>query len=144
MARRVIALKGDPIQNEERAAAEAIIPGHLLNFDASGLLIKNVTAANQSPAFALEQDYLGKDIDEAYAIGDTVRVGQFSPGMRVYAWLASGQNVADGDYLAPSTTAGLLTKTGVTTTLRIARALEDVDTTGSAPVAGTRIRVEIV
>jgi hypothetical protein len=144
MARRVIILKGDPIQNEEDQAAEAITPGHLLNFDSSGNLIKNVTAANQARAFALERDELGKDIDQAYAIGDTVRVGVFSPGQRVYAWLASGQNTAKGDYLAPSTTAGLLTKSGVTTTLRVARALEAVDTSGSAPVAGTRIRVEIV
>jgi hypothetical protein len=144
MARTVIALLGDPVINEEDEAAEAITPGHLLNYDSSGNLIKNVTAANQSPAFALERDELGKEIDVAYAIGDTVKVGVFAPGKRVYAWLASGQNCAKGDYLAPSTTAGLLTKSGVTTTLRIARALEAVDTSGSAPVAGTRIRVEIV
>jgi hypothetical protein len=144
MARKVIVLFGDPRYNEEDAAAEAIIPGHLVTYDGSGNLIKNTTAAVVSPAFALERDEMGDDIDTPYAIGDTVKVGVFHKGLRAYVWLASGQNVAKGDYLAPSTTAGLLTKAGVTTTLRIARALEAVDTSGSAPVAGTRIRVEIV
>ena len=67
----------------------------------------------------------------------------FKPGERVYAWLASGQNVSKGAYLT-SNNAGLLTLASVAASVRLARALEAVDTSGSAPVAGTRIRVEIV
>jgi hypothetical protein len=143
MARKTIALRGDPIISEDWAAAEAITPGHLILLGSAGTVAKNTTASNQVPMFALEREELGKDIDDAYASGDVVKTGIFKPGDRVYAWLASGQNTAKGDYLAPSTTAGLLTKSGVTTTLRLAQALEAVDTSGSAPVAGTRIRVQI-
>lgn len=149
MARRVIALKGGlPVINEEdvQAVGAAIIPGHLLEIDGSGDLIKNTAAvANISPMFALERDEMGQDIDEAYADGDRVKVGVFHPGQRVYAFLASGHNVAKGAYLLGDAAAdGLLSLTGVTAQLRIARAVEAVDTSGSAPVAGTRIRVEIV
>jgi len=143
MARNVIALLGCPMVSEEKVAIEAIIPGHLLEVVASGVKKQTDDAANVAPIFALERDELGNGIDDAYAIGDVVKMGTFKPGDRVYGWLASGQNVAEGDYLT-GTTAGLLTKTSVAASVRLAKAVESVDTTGSAPVAGTRIRAEIV
>lgn len=142
MARRVIALLGYPILNEEDKAAEAITPGHLLAYDSNGDLIKhNDDASNAAPMFALERDEMGKDIDTAYAVGDQVKVGTFSPGQRVYAIIASGANVAKGDYLT-SDGAGRLTKTGVSATVRLAEALEDVN--NSAGPSDARIRVQIV
>jgi hypothetical protein len=148
MARTVITLKGDPIVSEEFKALEAIVPGHLLLLNATGLLKNTASGANVAPAFALERDELGKEVGTvgsayAYASGDYVKMGTFAPGMRVYAWLASGQNTARGDYLTGDGT-GLLTKTNVSTSIRTARAVEAVDTSGSAPTTGTRIRVEIV
>lgn len=143
MARKVITLLGDPHVNEESAAVEALTPGHLVMLVSTGVQKNTANAANVAAAFVLERDEMGKDIDDAYAIGDKVKVGVFKPGERVYAFLASGQNVAAGDYLTGDT-AGLLTATGVTAALRLARALEAKNTSGSAPVAGTRIRVEIV
>ena len=143
MARNVIKLKGDPTFNEEESALEAIIPGHLVMITSTGVQKNTANAANVAPAFAMERSELGLGIDDAYAIGDKVLVGTFKPGERVYALLASGQNVANGAYLTGNN-AGLLTATGVAADLRLARALEAVDTSGSAPVAGTRIRVEIV
>ena len=148
MARKVITLKGVPMINEEDVAADSadLIPGHLVEWDGSGDLIKQTSAvANQSVMVALERDELGKDIDVVYADGDVVKVGVFKPGERVYMWLASGNDVSKGDYLLGDASAdGLLSKTGVLSTLRIAQALEAVDTSGSAPVAGTRIRVQVV
>jgi len=143
MARTVIILKGDPIINEEATATEAIIPGHLTEYTSAGTLQKNTQVANQSVMVALERDELGKDIDQAYAALDVVKHAVLKPGDRFYGWLASGHNVALGDYLAPQT-GGLMGKTSVSTTLRIAQALEAVNTSGSAPVAGTRIRVQVV
>jgi len=143
MARRVIALLGDPRITEDWAATEAVTPGHLLELTSTGGVKKQTDdAANVTPMFALERDELGDDIDEDYESGDTVRVGIFKPGDRVYAFLASGVNAAIGDYLTSNTT-GLLTKTSVAASVRLAQALEAVDTSGSAPVAGTRIRVQI-
>src|SRR5688500_2473861 len=100
MARRVIKLLGDPIQNEDDKAAEAITPGHLLAFDGSGDLIKHGTAGGgHNRVVALHREEMGKTIDDAYAIGDTVKVGAFQPGMRVNALVASGVTAAKGDYL---------------------------------------------
>jgi hypothetical protein len=143
MARTVITLKGDPIVSEEEKALEAITPGHLVMLTATGVQKNTANAANVAAAFALERDELGKGIDVAYASGDYVKVGTFAPGMRVYAFLASGFNIAKGDYLTGNTT-GLLFSTGVAAGIRLCRAVEAVNTSGSAPVAGTRIRVEIV
>jgi hypothetical protein len=143
MARRKIVLKGDPIVNEDDVALEAITPGHLLMIVPTGVQKNTDDAANVAAAFALERDEMGKDIDVAYAIGDVVKVATFKPGEHVYAFLASGVNVAKGDYLT-GTTDGLLTNGSVAAGIRLARALEAVNTTALAPVAGTRIRVEIV
>jgi hypothetical protein len=142
MARRVIALMytGAPVINEEETALEAITPGHLLELTTTGVKKNADDAANVAPAFALEREELGKDIDTAYAVGDYVKVGTFSPGQRVYAFLASGQNVAKGAYLTGNTT-GELTATGVAAGIRLARALESVDNSAGA---NPRIRVEIV
>jgi len=139
MARRTIGLLGlPPVVNEEESALAAITPGHLLELTSTGVQRNTDDAANVAPNFALERDELGNDIDVAYAVGDKVKVGAFHPGQRVYAWLASGQNVAKGAYLTSNTT-GLLTATGVTATVRMARALEAVNASADA-----RIRVEIV
>ena len=101
MARRVIALLGQPpVVNEEDAAAAALIPGHLIDYDAAGDLVLHATAGIQAArTFALERDELGQDIDTAYAIGDQVKVGAFHVGQRVYAFTPSGQNLAKGDLL---------------------------------------------
>jgi allophanate hydrolase subunit 2 len=139
MARRVIALKGDPIVNEDEVALAAFTPGHLLELTSTGVQKNTDDAANVATNFALERDEVGRDIDVDYATGDVVKVGAFAPGMRVYAFLASGQNVAKGAYLTGTTT-GLLTATGVTAGVRLARALEAVNSTNDA----TRIRVEVV
>lgn len=143
MARRVIALLGQPLVLDDEAdceAAEAITPGHLVTWNGSGLLIKhNDDASNAAPMFALEREELGNDIDDAYAIGDQVKVGAFHPGCRVYALVPSGQNVSKGDYLT-SDGAGRLTKTSVSATCRTAQAMETI----GAVTADTRIRVQIV
>ena len=94
---RVIKLLGEPIQNEDNAAAEAITPGHLVTLNGSGQVIKHATAgANTQRNFALEREEMGKTIDTPYAIGDTVKVGAFGPGTRVNALIASGQNITKG------------------------------------------------
>lgn len=142
MAKRVIALltrSGGPFQNEDAAAAEAITPGMLVTLNGSGLLIKHATASAQTPRnFALERDEMGKDIDQPYAIGDMVKVGMFSQGERVNAFIASGQNIALGA-LMESAGNGTL-KAGSTAPL--GRALESINNT--AGPGNSRLRVEII
>jgi hypothetical protein len=149
MARVVIALLGTPIYTEEDRAAEAITPGHLIDFDASGNLVKHAGAGlNAAPMFALERDELGDDITTAYAASDIVKVGHFHKGQRVYALIASGQNISKGEYLE-SDGAGRLrdqtTDAATDDTQRVstvARAIEAVD--NSAGPGDARIRVIVV
>lgn len=139
MAKRLIKLLGEPIQNEDDKAAAAITPGMLVNHDGSGDLVPHATAGGYAQRwFALEREEMGKGIDTAYAIGDTVKVGAFAQGDRVLGLIASGVTVAKDDYLE-SNGDGCL-RTG--TTNRVGRALESVN--NSAGLTLARIRVEVV
>lgn len=138
MARSAIVLLGEPFVNEDGVADEAITPGHLV--DGVTTIGKAAVAAIANRTYALERDERGSGIDVAYASGDTVKVGSFGPGMRVYAWLASGADVAAGELMEAHTTDGELFERS--TGVAVARALEAITNTGSAvPV---RIRVEVV
>jgi hypothetical protein len=133
MARRTITLKGVPYIDEDGSAAVAITPGMLVDGVASISL--QGTANAPCRRVALERDELGDDIDTDYAIGDQVKVGSYSPGMRVYGWVASGQTITADDYLGA---AGDGTYKAWSSGPYIGRALEAV-----TAVALTRIRVEI-
>jgi hypothetical protein len=140
MAKRLIVLLGDPLYNEDNKAAEAIMPGHLLAFNGSGDLVKHATAAAPKAAMniALEREEMGKGIDDAYAIGDTVKVGAFSPGMRFLGIIPTGQNLAKGAQVE-SDGAGRFR--AVSTGGALARALEAVN---NASGSDARIRLEVI
>ncbi len=141
--RRTIALWPwpPPIVNEESKAAEAILPGHLVTYNAAGNLIKHNTAGTAAAlTFALERDEMNKSIADAYAINDQVKVGGFTASQRVYAIIPSGQNVAQGD-LVKSDGAGRLVAHGGTGSA-IGRVLEDTD--NSAGPGDGRCRVELI
>ncbi len=94
-----IILKGDPIRKEDEAGG-VITPGHLLNYDASGDLVAHATAGgNAAPAFAVEQDFLGKTINDNYASEDRVQYVVARPGDEIYAFLAALQSVLKGAFL---------------------------------------------
>ena len=137
--KRVIKLLGEPVQDEDRAAAAEITPGMLLDIDGSGDLIPANSAGGYfERMFALEREEMGNDIDEVYAIGDTVKAGRFPPGTRVLVLIPSGQNIQDGEYLEAGATAGMLRAYASGT--RIARSLEDV----GAVILTTRLRAVVV
>lgn len=96
-----IILRGDPnILDQGDAAAEAITPGHLVEYDSSGDVQKHGTAAaNAAAMFALEREELGDDIDTAYSANDEVKIALCAPGDEVNALIPSGQNLSKGDYL---------------------------------------------
>lgn len=138
--RRVIVLRGNPEINEENMAAEAITPGHLVNFNRDGNLVKNtVDGEVVSRSFALERDEFGSGIDVAYASGDMVKVGAFDGGDRVLALTPSGQNLAKGDRLEADDK-GMLVALGSGAVL--ARATEAVNNTSGPDPA--RVPVEII
>jgi hypothetical protein len=133
--KRQIALLGHPIVNEEGVAGEAITPGALVK--GVGTILNHATAAgNALPAFALERDEFGDDIDTAYAVGDTVKVGVFHSGQRVNAFIESGQNITAGA-LMESAGDGSLKVFGSGVVVGVSR------TTTGAVTARTRIELEI-
>lgn len=135
MARRVITLKGTPHLDEDGAAGVAITPGHLVQ--GIGTIALHATAGGPAAKrFALERDERGNDIDDAYAVGDYVKVGSFASGDRVYPWLASGQNVAADTYVE-SAGAGVLR--AYAAGFIVGRTLEAVN----AASGDTRIRIEV-
>ena len=134
MARNVIQLLGTPLYNEDGAASEAITPGHLVE-GVTSIAKQSTGGGPATRTFALARPELGQDIDDDYASGDTVKVGSCAPGDRIYAWVASGVDVAADEFLEP---AGDGTLRAYNAGTRIARALEAVTAT-----ADTRIRIEV-
>ena len=91
-----IALKGDYIRKEGEANS-AITPGELIEFT-SGKLQRHATIGGAARrAFALENDFVGKGVDDAYASGDLVSYGVFVPGAEVYVKVT--ESVDPGDAL---------------------------------------------
>lgn len=94
-----IVLKG-PFIRKEGEASEAITPGHLVEFGGSADLRKHSTVGGAARrAFALENDLLGRGIDDAYAAAEAVQYGVFPHGSEVYAKLTAGETCTKGDAL---------------------------------------------
>lgn len=146
MASRVIALRGEPIVDEQSKCSEAITPGHLMQLN-TGQWRKHADAGkNAERVFALERDELGKGIDTDYAINDYVKAGFFASGDRVNALIASGQDLAEGDYLESAgdgTLRALATDAATDDTQRASVVARSAEASG-AVTALTRHKVVIV
>ena len=95
---------------EEIVATSAITPGMLLGLDGSNQVVPHsVAGGNAIRMFALEDELQGKGINDAYAAADPVQVWFPGRGDEVYAILADGENIDEGDYLE-SNGDGLLKK----------------------------------
>lgn len=85
---------------KELIAAEAITPGMLVERNSDGKVQKHSTAGGNSlPMFPKEDALQGKGIDEDYESDDPVQVWYPGRGDEVYAILADGENVNEGDFL---------------------------------------------
>lgn len=136
----VISLKGEPIFKEGQSSS-AISPGYLIEFGGSKDLQPQSTAKeNCRRAFALENDLLGKGIEDDYGTDERVRYGSFHAGQEVYAKIpASAAAIVKGDALE-ATGDGTLRKL-TTGGAVIAYSLESKD--NSSGTTETFIKVEI-
>ena len=136
MAYKNVLLKGDPIMKEALAAG-AITPGHLIKLNGSGAYVVHSTSGGAARRlFAMEMSDTGKDIDDAYASGDTVYGLACRPGDEVYAILDTSQTIVEGDALESGGNGRLIKySAGVI----VAWALEDKTTTSAV----ARIIVEV-
>lgn len=150
MAPKTIVLKGDPIR-KECVAGGAITPGHLVSFDSNGDLVVHPTEGGDAqPRFAVEQEFIGDGITDAYADDDQVQYVVARPGDEIYAILTTSQTIKKGDALMSKGdgtlekhTAQSINESGSATTAIVpdrivGYALEDKTTTG----ATARIRIE--
>lgn len=131
---KTIPLKGDFIR-KEGVASEAITPGHLVEFGGAKDYRKHSTIGGAARrAFALENDLIGKGIDDAYALGDQLQVGLFVPGAECYA--ITNAAVTKGD---PLESAGDGTLKAASTPIEGSTIAYAVETTTGAG----RCRVEV-
>lgn len=95
----VILKRYSAIQNEYAAAA-AITPGMLVELTSAGTVQAHSNAGQPcAKQFAIEDALQGKEIDDAFATGDVVRVWTAQSGDEVYAILADGENASIGSFL---------------------------------------------
>lgn len=143
MTLRVFAKGGGAYK--EADANEAITPGHLIEINSSGKAIKQAGALS-TKAVAIEQTWIGKGRDDAYAANDRVLYRMAETGDEVYCLVKAGAAaVAYGDLLkADTSAAGCVIKLAGTTEnqLAIAKAQVAVDNSGGGSQA--RIRVEFL
>lgn len=99
MANTII-LKGDPVQEELKAAA-AFTPGMLLELTSTARTAqKHATEGGSAYAlFALEDENQGKEISDAYSTGNEALCGWFKTGDKVNALLANGETAVIGSKL---------------------------------------------
>lgn len=139
-----VVLRGDAYTYREDRCNEAVTPGHLLEFAGNDRLQKHATSGGPSGRlFALESDFIGNGVTTAYVSGDRVPYADCSPGVVVWAHLASGQNVARGAYLMSNGSGALTERTG--SNITVAQADEDADASSGIAAAGTlRFRARVV
>jgi hypothetical protein len=149
MASNTIILVGGGIHKEGKANA-AITPGDLVERMSTGNIRKHATAAgNAAPSFAIENEVIGKGIDDDYAANDNVYFVHLAPGSVVYARVAAAAAaIAIGDYLE-SAGNGTLRKASASAATSeaqragiVARALEAVDNSGGG--SAVRIKAEVL
>lgn len=101
MAHRVIDLLGAGLQ-KQAIASGAITPGMLVEFGEDGngeltIAVHGTASGNAPKAFAIENELIGKGIDDAYADTETAQYMSFPSGAEVNA-IASEQ-IDKGDFV---------------------------------------------
>lgn len=138
---RIIHLAGHGTSINDVPAGAAITPGMLIErYSNSGVptfRAHSTAAGNAVPTFALDQRQMNKGIDDAYAAADLVDALVCWPGAVVYAIIASGQNIAAGNFLESAGNGKLRV---LAAGKAIAQAVEDVN--NSAGPGDARLRVE--
>lgn len=151
MAKQTIKLKLYNNIINEYVAAGVITPGMLVTVGSAGTITANASAGGVcEKMFALEDELQGRTIDDDFAATEPVQTAICNGGDEVLAWLANGEDVAEGDVLVSDGAGALKAATADSSAVAveeypIAVATEDVDMSGSSGVDPTgRISVRIL
>ena len=149
-ANRTIRLKGTGLRKERLVkTGSTITPGMLVDTDSGGVLEHAGAGLNAAPLFAVENEVVGKEIDDDYIADENCLYEAMQLGAEVHALLAANAAaIVEGDFLqsAGDGTLRILTASAATAQdarrSTVARALEAVD--NSAGTTIVRIIVEVV
>ena len=134
---KTIKLKSYLDVQEEYTLSGIVKPGYLLELASTNLVAAHATSGGEFliPMFAQENEFLGKSINDAYAVGEKLQVWIPTRGDQVNAVLKAGQKVAIGDKVV-SNGDGTLKKAAASdlTSVAIGVAVEAVDLTASSAV----------
>jgi hypothetical protein len=115
--------------------AEPVMPGEILQLQPDGTYAAAPIADTPSQRnFATENVYSGGTIDDVYLQNSRIMIRSCRGGDIVLAWLAPGQTVLVGDWLAPEAGSGSLVNSVI---WPVAIAMESL-----SPV-GTRARIVV-
>ena len=133
---------------EEYIADAAIKPGNLVKLDSDGKVTVFATNAGMVlPMFAVEDEFQGKTVTDAYAQGDVVQCWIPNRGDVVMGILDKGANVSIGDLLE-ATDDGTLRKLTIGSSASdggaiVGVALETLNLTATAAVASfIKVRIK--
>ncbi|KKK83117.1 hypothetical protein LCGC14_2796600 [marine sediment metagenome] len=149
-ANRTIRLKGTGLRKERVVkAASTITPGMLIDTEAAGVIEHAGAGLNAAPLFAVENEVVGKGIDDDYIAAENCIYEAMQLGTEVHALLAANAAaIVEGDFLqsAGDGTLRILTASAATAESArrstVARALEAVDNSANGSIV--RIIVEVV
>lgn len=138
MAYNTIILAGN-IAQEEREAAAALSPGHVLEKTSANKYQKHTTEGGfAAPLVALEDALQGKTVADAYSAADRVTAGYFKPGDMGQLILKAGETAVIGSNLVSGGDGTVVVDTNVSSgttvkkVLAIAEEALDLSASGSS------------
>jgi len=134
-----VILKGNPPRFEDDAGG-AIEPGHLLAISSGDVIVHASGDGIAQKMVAIEQDFIGNGIDDAYASADNVLYVIPQPGDVLYMWLTTSMTVVRGDPLL-SAGDGDLQKTTIADTVVVGAVVGFADE--AVTTTGTRARIRV-
>jgi hypothetical protein len=141
-------LRGEGIVKEAQAGG-TVTPGHLVVKASTGKYVVHPSAElNAYPCFAMEKDFVGKDITTTYVLNELIQVCIPQKGSDIYALLPANaiavivgdELVSNGDGTLKKVTAAAVAVNNIRRVVAVA--LEAIDNSAVGAVA--RIRVEVV
>lgn len=139
-------LGGPMVRNDDYVISEIATPGHqveLVEVSGKKKWRKTASATENAGAFILlDRPLMNKNIDDNYAAGDQAEVAQYSAGGFFYGLVPSGQNISNGELLAPNGDGTFKSAATTTAAGNVARyrALQNL----GLIVALTRCRIEVL
>ncbi len=142
---QTVTLKSPYGRNDEKRAAGAITPGHLISHNVDDEVVVHPTAGGAGErTYATEDIHLleGKTIDDAFAADDLVSFRYYLPGDEVFAWLKDGEVVVINDDLSSNGDGTLQKAAGVEVV--VAKAAEALDLSGVGNTTAQRLKIRVL